>query len=719
MIWPTEVMHCASSVFPVHSMTGEQQQILLAKMNRMFLNRFKPADIQKTAHQWARRQAIIDAHPDIQDGLVVVGFAGGGGSCEGIKQALGYAPHIAMNHNKAAMAMHKMNHPETLHYPEDIFSVDPVVSTGGLPVLLGWFSPDCRHFSKAKGSTPVKKEVRGLAWVVIRWALATHPKVLMLENVEEFKTWGPLIYRDGKAFPDPERKGETFQAFISMLGAGIRADHPALAECCEFLKIDIDGPEATQLIGGLGYNVDYRERKAYMSGAPTIRKRLYVIARADGHSVVWPEAEYGDPKSAEFPAGNLKPWRTAAECIDWSIPCPSIFERKKPLAENTLKRIARGIQRFVIDNPTPFIVKCNHTSTKSVYNCFRGQPLDEPLQTITKTHGYALVTPHITKFRTGATGQECDEPLPTITAGSSIRPGGNGHALGMVEATLLPFIAGAGGSEYQGKPRAADIPLHTVMKESHSALITPVIARIGQTGFGGDRMAYEAGKPLTTVTSKAEHLLVAPVIARQFGNSVGHAADEPNGTITAGGGGKSQLCTAFLAKHFGGNYTGAGASMDAPVHTVTTTDHHALVTSNLIKLRGTCKDGQPVTEPAPTITAGGLHIGEVRAFLLKYYGNEKEGVSLNEPLHTVTTNDRFGLVTVEGVDYQIVDIGMRMLTPRELYNAQGFPADYIIDRGPDGEKISQKDQVARCGNSVCPTEACALVKANVKGLLHD
>ncbi|THD51876.1 DNA cytosine methyltransferase [Enterobacteriaceae bacterium ML5] len=700
-------------------MNSRQQQILLAKMNRMFLNRFKPAEIQEAAHKWARRQAIIEAHPDIQDGLIVVGFAGGGGSCEGIKQALGYAPHIAMNHNPVAMAVHKMNHPETLHYPEHIFSVDPIISTGGLPVLLGWFSPDCRHFSKAKGGTPVTKEIRGLAWVVVRWALATHPKVLMLENVEEFKTWGPLLNDGDKCYPDPDRKGETFHAFINMLSGGVPADHPALAECCEFLDIDINSPDAARLVAGLGYNVDYRERKAYISGAPTIRKRLYVVARADGKAVVWPEAEYGDPKSPEFASGKLKPWRTAAECIDWSIPCPSIFERKKPLAENTLKRIARGIQRFVIDNPTPFIVKCNHTSTKSVYNCFRGQPLDEPLQTITKTHGYAVVTPHITKFRTGATGQECDVPFPTITAGSSIRPGGNGHALGMVEATLLPFIAGAGGSEYQGKPRAAGVPFHTVIKESHSALITPVIARIGQTGFGGDRMAYEAGKPLTTITSKAEHLLVAPVIARQFGNSVGHAADEPNGTITAGGGGKSQLCTAFLAKHFGGNYTGAGAAMDAPVHTVTTTDHHALVTSNLIKLRGTCKHGQPVTEPAPTITAGGLHIGEVRAFLLKYYGNEKEGVSLNEPLHTVTTNDRFGLVTVEGVDYQIVDIGMRMLTPRELYNAQGFPADYIIDRGPDGEKISQKDQVARCGNSVCPTEACALVKANVKGLLHD
>jgi len=364
----------------------------------------------------------------------------------------------------------------------------------------------------------------------------------------------------------------------------------------------------------------------------------------------------------------------------------------------------------VIDNATPFIVKCNHTSTKTTYDCFRGQQLAEPLQTITKTHGYAVVTPHITKFRTGATGQECDEPLPTITAGTSERPGGNGHALGMVEATLSPFIAGAGGSEYQGKPRAADAPLHTVMKESHSALITPTLV---QTGFGGDRMAYDACKPLTTVTSKVEHLLVAPVMAREFGKSVGHAVDEPNGTITAGGGGKSRLCTAFLAKHFGGNYTGAGAAMDAPAHTVTTTDHHALVTSNLIKLRGTCKDGQPVTEPAPTITAGGLHIGEVRAFLLNYYGNEKQGVGLDESLHTVTTNDRFGLVTVEGVDYQIVDIGMRMLQPHELYAAQGFPSWYIIDQDYRGTKYAKDKQVARCGNAVPPPFAEALVRANL------
>ncbi|HHZ4848907.1 TPA: DNA cytosine methyltransferase [Yersinia enterocolitica] len=610
--------------------------------------------------------------------IIVDNFAGGGGASTGIEMATGRSVDIAINHDENAIAMHTTNHPDTLHYCESVFDIDPVAATAGRPVGLAWFSPDCRHFSKAKGSKPVKKEIRGLAWIVVRWALAKKPRVVMLENVEEFKTWGPLItVEDGTEHPDPARAGETFAAFVGMLTTGVNAEHPALQECCEVLGLDINGGEAKRLVSGLGYVVEFRELRASDYGAPTIRKRFFMVMRCDGKPVVWPEPTHGDPKSLDVQSGHREPWRTAAECIDWSIPCPSIFERKKPLAENTLKRIARGIQRFVIDNPTPFIVKCNHTSTKTSYDCFRGQALDQPLQTITKTHGYAVVTPHITKFRTGATGQECDEPLPTITAGSSARPGGNGHALGMVEAKLTPFIA-----------------------------------RIGQTGFGSDRMAYEAGKPLTTITSKAEHLLVAPIIAREFGNSVGHVVDEPSGTITAGGGGKSRLVSAFLAKHFGGNYTGPGADLGQPAHTVTTVDHHALVTSNLIKMRGT-NTGQKVTEPLQTVTAGGNHFGEVRAFLLKYYGNEKEGVSLNDPLHTVTTNDRFGLVTVEGIDYQIVDIGMRMLQPHELYAAQGFPTWYIIDRDYTGTKYAKDKQVARCGNAVPPPFAEALVRVNL------
>ncbi|EKN3611879.1 DNA cytosine methyltransferase [Yersinia enterocolitica] len=565
--------------------------------------------------------------------IIVDNFAGGGGASTGIEMATGRSVDIAINHDENAIAMHTTNHPDTLHYCESVFDIDPVAATAGRPVGLAWFSPDCRHFSKAKGSKPVKKEIRGLAWIVVRWALAKKPRVVMLENVEEFKTWGPLItVEDGTEHPDPARAGETFAAFVGMLTTGIDAGHPALLECCEVLGFDINSIDAKRLQSGLGYVIEYRELRASDYGAPTIRKRFFMVMRCDGKPVVWPEPTHGDPKSLDVQSGHREPWRTAAECIDWSIPCPSIFERKKPLAENTLKRIARGIQRFVIDNPTPFIVKCNHTSTKTSYDCFRGQSLDEPLQTITKTHGYAIAA--------------------------------------------------------------------------------PIIARIGQTGFGGDRMAYEAGKPLTTITSKAEHLLVAPIIAREFGNSVGHAVDEPSGTITAGGGGKSRLVSAFLAKHFGGNYTGPGADLGQPAHTVTTVDHHALVTSNLIKMRGT-NTGQKVTEPLQTVTAGGNHFGEVRAFLLKYYGNEKEGVSLNDPLHTVTTNDRFGLVTVEGIDYKIVDIGMRMLQPHELYAAQGFPSWYIIDRDYTGTKYAKDKQVARCGNAVPPPFAEALVRANL------
>ncbi|MCO7512374.1 DNA cytosine methyltransferase [Serratia fonticola] len=610
--------------------------------------------------------------------LIVDNFAGGGGASTGIEMATGRSVDIAINHDENAIAMHETNHPDTLHYCESVYDIDPVAATAGRPVGLAWFSPDCRHFSKAKGSAPVKKEIRGLAWIIIRWILRVNPRFIPMENVEEFKTWGPLVTdENGNDYPCPDRVGETFAGFVAMLTTGIAADHPALAECCDILGIEEGSDDHHRLIAGLGYVVDYRELRACDYGAPTIRKRFFMLMRCDGRPIVWPEPTHGDPKSLEVQSGKLKPWRTAAECIDWSIPCPSIFERKRPLADNTLRRIARGIQRFVIDSPAPFIVKCNHTSTKTVYNCFRGQPLDEPLQTITKSPGYAFVSPHITKFRTGATGQECDEPLSTITAGSSERPGGNGHAMGMVEAKL-----------------------------------TPIIARIGQTGFGGDRLAYEADKPLTTVTTKAEHLVVAPVIARQFGNSVGHAVDEPNGTITAGGGGKSQLVSAFLAKHFGGNYTGPGADLAEPAHTVTTVDHHALVTSNLIKMRGT-NIGQEVTAPLQTVTAGGNHFGEVRAFLLKYYGNEKEGVSLTDPLHTVTTNDRFGLVTVEGIDYQIVDIGMRMLQPHELYAAQGFPSWYIIDQDYKGNKYAKDKQVARCGNAVPPPFAEALVRANL------
>ena len=630
--------------------------------------------------------------------IIVDNFAGGGGASTGIEMAIGRSVDIAINHDENAIAMHKTNHPDTLHYCESVFEVDPRAATGGLPVALAWFSPDCRHFSKAKGAKPVEKAIRGLAWVVLRWALDVKPRVMKLENVEEFRTWGPLIeippkpdmpellMREftgpvfpGYSRPDPARAGETFEAFIDMLTTGIPANHPALVECCEFLGIPLGSEDAARLVKGLGYVVEYRELRACDYGAPTIRKRFFMVMRCDGKPIVWPEPTHGDPKSPAVQAGKLLPWRTAAECIDWTIPALSIFDRKKPLAVNTLKRIARGIQRFVIDSASPFIVKCNHTSTKTHYDCFRGQSLEEPLQTITKTHGYAIAVPHLTKFRTGATGQDVTQPVPTITAGTSRRPGGNGHALGIVEAALTPFLAGNGGSEYQAKPRPLDKPAHTILKQSRACL-------------------------------------VAPVIARQFGASIGHRADEPSATITAGGGGKSQLVSAFLTKHYGGNYTGPGVGLDEPVHSVTTVDHHAVVASHLVKLRGTCRDGQPTSEPMPTVTAGGLHVGEVKTTLAVEDYDEQRAQQTLAFLREYCGEECTGMVDIDGITYRIVDIGMRMLQPHELYRAQGFPDWYIIDQDYRGKRYAKDKQVARCGNAVPPPFAEALVRANLPEL---
>lgn len=648
--------------------------------------------------------------------IIVDNFAGGGGASTGIEMAIGRSVDIAINHDVNAIAMHTTNHPETLHYCESVFDVNPIAATAGSPVGLAWFSPDCRHFSKAKGAKPVEKTIRGLAWIVIRWALDVSPRVMMLENVEEFKTWGPLLAAEMR--PDPARVGETFQAFVGMLSTGIPEGHPALIECCEFLDLSPESDQAKRLVTGLGYDVDYRELRACDYGAPTIRKRFFMIMRRDGQPIVWPEATHGDPKSPAVLAGKLAPWRTAAECIDWSISAPSIFDRKKPLAENTLKRIARGIQRFVIDSASPFIVKCNHTTTKGKYDCFRGQSLADPLQTITKTHGFGVAVPHLTKFRTGATGQPVTKPVPTVTAGTSKRPGGNGHALGIVEAALTPFLAGNGGSEYQAKPRPLDKPAHTILKQSRACL-------------------------------------VAPVIARQFGASIGHRADEPSATITAGGGGKSQLVTptliqmgygerpgqeprvlqldnplgtvtaggnkfatvsAFLAKHYGGNYTGPGIGLDEPTHSVTTVDHHAVVASHLVKLRGTCRDGQRADDPMPTITAGGQHVGEVKATLAVEEYDEVRAQQVQAFLKAYCGPDSTGLVDINGTTYRIVDIGMRMLQPSELYRAQGFPEWYIIDQDYRGVKYAKDKQVARCGNAVPPPFAEALVRANLPGI---
>ncbi|WP_325080253.1 DNA cytosine methyltransferase [Klebsiella aerogenes] len=601
--------------------------------------------------------------------LIVDNFAGGGGASTGIEMATGRSVDIAINHDENAVAMHRTNHPDTLHYCENVFDVDPVAATGGKAVGFAWFSPDCTHYSKARGSKPVKREIRGLAWVSVRWGLDVRPRFMALENVEEFKTWGPLLSCEMR--PDPERSGETFRAFVGMLSTGIPADHPALYECCDFLGISPDSKDAKRLIAGLGYKVEYRELRASDYGAPTIRKRFFMLMRCDDQPIVWPEATHGDPKSAAVKAGKLAPWRTAAECIDWSIPAPSIFDRKKPLAENTLKRIARGIQRFVVDSAEPFIVKCNHTSTNGKYDCFRGQELGAPIQTITKKLGYAIAVPR-----------------------------------------LVPFMAGNGGSQYQAKPRSIDKPLHTILKQSRACVVAPVVAR----QFGAS-IGHRADEPSATITAGGggkSQLVSATLIQMGYGERIGQSPrvlnlGKPLGTVVAGGN-KFAVTTAFLAKHYGGNYNGPGVGLDEPAHSVTTVDHHALITSHLVKLRGTCRDGQRSDEPMPTITAGGQHVGEVRALLAANDYDERRADQVKEFLNSFGISE---LVTIKGVVYRIVDIGMRMLQPHELYRAQGFPEGYVIDRDYRGNKYSKEKQVARCGNAVPPPFAEALVRANL------
>ncbi|MFT6772639.1 MAG: DNA (cytosine-5)-methyltransferase 1 [Paracoccaceae bacterium] len=519
-----------------------------------------------------------DARP-AQRELITDSFCGGGGASTGIEMALGRGPDIAVNHDAEALALHAANHPDAQHLSKNIWQVDPLEVIGRRPVGLAWFSPDCKHFSKAKGGKPVSKGVRDLAWVVVLWAQRIRPRVIILENVEEFKTWGPLT-EDGR--PCPDRGGQTF------------------AQWCDELR-------------RLGYKIEWRELRACDYGAPTIRRRLFVIARRDGAPIIWPEPTHGAPGAEGVGAGRLKPWRTAAEIIDWTLPCPSIFDTSaeimakhglraiRPLADATMRRIARGVQRYVIDAQRPFCV----------------------------TYG-----------------------------------------------------------QHGGASRPGDVPLHTVTasQKDQNAIVVPTLIQTGQ----GERTGQTPRVP---------------------------GLEKPIGTQVAAGG-RHALVAAFLAQHNGGV---VGRPADAPVSTQTTRGTQTnVVAASLINMRGTGV-AAGVDAPLRTVTAGGQHAGLVAAFLTKYYG-QGNGAELTDPMHTDTTRDRFGLVTVniDGTSYAIVDIGMRMLTPRERFRAQGFPDSYQIEtgRGPDGApvKLTATAQGRMCGNSVCPPLAAALVRANVPEL---
>ena len=516
--------------------------------------------------------------------LIVDNFAGGGGASTGIELATGRPVDIAINHDPDAILMHKTNHPITKHYCESVWDVNPAEICAGRPVGLMWLSPDCKHFSRAKGGKPVSKNVRGLAWIALRWAATVRPRVIILENVPEFVTWGRLG-KDGK--PDKRYTGETFRSFVYQLRQK-------------------------------GYKVQWRELKACDYGAPTIRKRFFLIARCDGKPIIFPKPTHGKGE-------GLLPYRTAAECIDWGIPCKSIFERDRPLAENTLRRIARGLDKFTIKAEKPFIINYKFDNPpKSV---------DKPLSTNTSVGNHYIAIPSVQKYYGGIIGSEISEPLGTVTA------------------------------------------------VDHNALMAPYLTQYHSEQSPSEVRGQQIDKPVMTVDMSNRYALTS----------------------------------AHIVKYYkGDNFSRA----DNPLHTITVKERNALVESHLCVLRNNT-DCKPLTEPLPIECTSGGHFAEIKTRIVKYIRGtalgywEKIRELLNKHCEYNLADDEILLLDINGEQYFIADIGMRMLEPRELYNAQGFPSDYIIDCDYTGKAYPRTKQVARCVNAVPPPFAEALVRANL------
>ena len=689
------------------------------------------------------------------DEIIVDCFAGGGGASLGIEWALGRSPDIAINHDPEALAMHRANHPDTEHWCEDIYDVDPIVVCRGRRVGLAWFSPDCTEHSRAKNGAIVRdKKVRGLASSVIIWAAAVRPRVILLENVNEWTQWGPLG-EDGRI--DPERKGELFE------------------DWCRRLR-------------NLGYQIAVRSLVACDYGAPTSRNRTYVIARCDGidPNECWPEATHGP--------GRAEPYRTAAECIDYSIPCPSIFMTaadatafrkatgiacKRPLVPKTMARIRRGLYKYVLTAAKPFIIPVTHGSTSDTDDRSRG--MDDLVPTVTGANRgeLAVVQPFVASYYGDSDhpqdrARNTNQPMATQTTErrfAIVQPiaapfvdtyYGNGFARGSDEqmptqttkdrcAVVAPFFApvkswGGGGNE----PRSPELPHRTITcsKRGEHAIITPTLVRTAhgeETKHGPNKGKRRRGtgaedieKPIPTVcASSTDYALLAPTLIQTgYGERPGQKPrcldlQAPLGTVISGGeggNGKHAVVTAaFLSMGFSERETGGDTgsrALDGTAGAVTCRDHHNLVVGHMVKFRGTSDGHMDASSfssdtPIPTISAGGNHIAEVRALL-------------REIQEDLSPEARAGILHVQGATYQMVDIGMRMLEPRELYRAQGFPDSYIIDpvvertfrrvikRGKRaGEVVERKvwkrltetQQVEKCGNSVSPPVACALVRA--------
>lgn len=541
---------------------------------------------------------------NLLDEIIVDNFAGGGGASTGIELASGRPVAIAINHDPDAILLHKTNHPYTEHLQASVWDVDPVKVCRGRPVGLAWFSPDCKHFSKAKGAALVDRNIRGLAWIVLRWAALVRPRVIMLENVEEFVTWGPV--RKGK--PVKQKAGQTFQQW-------------------------------KQQLSDLGYVIEHRELVAADYGAPTTRKRFVLVARCDGKPIVWPKPTHGPRDCPEVKAGKLRPWRSAAEIIDWSIPGYSIFDSKqkikekygvnavRPLADNTLRRVIRGVDKFTIKSGCPFIVPTGYGERKGQKP--RVQDIQHPLSTVVSTVKQSVCMPCLIECNHSGEGhtRSVSEPVNTMTGK---------YAGGMCAASLIQY--------------------HT--EQSEDARVAGLTA------------------PINTVDS-----------SNRYG-----------------------LSCANLVEYYTG---GRPLSVKDPLHTATSHDREALVAAHIAEFKG--QDiGQDVMRPLRTITASSGEFGACQTVLSQKLGHWPEiRELLNRYCDYHLADDEVLLLIINGVPYYIADITLRMLTPRELYNAMGFPMDYIIDYDYQGNAYGKTKQVARCGHAVCPPMAEAMVRANL------
>jgi len=595
-------------------------------------------------------------------------FAGGGGASEAIRQAYGRDPDIAINHDGEALAMHAANHPTSRHIREDVFLVDPTKEIGDGPLGAAWFSPTCTHFSRAKGFNILDQTTRGLAWVVLKWGVLLAPRSIYLENVEEFQGWGPL---DEKGRPIKEHKGRTFAAFVLALTTGLPKDHPDLAEIRATLGVDFP---LERIYAGLGYKVEWRVLRACDFGAGTIRKRLFMVMRRDGIAIRWPAPTHGDPAAKEVKSGKLLPFVTAADCIDWSIPCRSIFDRKKPLAVNTLRRVGRGFERYVKDAARPFIVPLTHQGADRI--------------------------------------NSVDAPLPTITCA-------NRGELSLVSASLVQM----GYGEAPGQaPRALDIkePLGTIAAGGiKHAMVAASLVQYYKSG--SQNVAVD--RPMPTIVTKDRVGVTCAYLCKHYQGVVGVPVDQPAPTVTTSD--HSSLITAHLVG-IDNQSNGDRDTWDVarPLGTVVTENRHAVVTSNLVKLRGT-STAAATDEPLGTVSAGGQHHAEMRTTLtpagLTDERRQQIRAFLREYCPSLKDAEYPELVTINGELMEVADIGLRMLVPRELANAQGFPPDYILDpfytkvckRGRTTTKrLSGSAQVRMIGNSVSPPPAVAVLRAN-------